>query len=92
VAYPNASEFLKDRVKGDLYLVDLNLPGIDGTELCKLIKADGSRSTVIMMSADPDIRQLSIGACADDYLSKPFNLKDVRDKARLFLDNVDGPA
>lgn len=92
VAYPNAKEFLKDRIKGDMYLFDINLPEIDGIELCKLIKADHDRSVVILTSANPDIKQLSVEACADDYLSKPFSVRDVEQKIRLFLDNAAGPA
>lgn len=61
-----------------LVILDLMLPGIDGLEVCRSIRASRSELPVMMLTArgeDQDrIAGLSLGA--DDYLIKPFNLKE----------------
>lgn len=67
----------------DLYLIDLNLGAISGLEICKRIKSEKHRQimpVVIIMSANPDVRQLATEACADDALSKPFSAKELLKK------------
>jgi DNA-binding response OmpR family regulator len=61
-----------------LMILDLMLPGIDGIEVCRKLRAEGNRIPVLMLTAraaDEDrISGLSSGA--DDYLVKPFNLRE----------------
>lgn len=61
-----------------LLILDLMLPGIDGLEVCGRLRAEGNQIPVLMLTArgaDQDrINGLSTGA--DDYLTKPFNLKE----------------
>lgn len=61
-----------------LMVLDLMLPGIDGIEVCRKLRAEGNKIPVLMLTAraaDEDrISGLSSGA--DDYLVKPFNLKE----------------
>jgi len=61
-----------------LLILDLMLPGIDGLEVCERMRAAGNEMPVLMLTArgtDQDrINGLSTGA--DDYLTKPFNLKE----------------
>lgn len=61
-----------------LLILDLMLPGIDGLEVCERMRAAGNEIPVLMLTArgtDQDrINGLSTGA--DDYLTKPFNLKE----------------
>lgn len=61
-----------------LMVLDLMLPGIDGLEVCQQLRDRGEKIPVLMLtarSADQDrINGLSTGA--DDYLTKPFNLKE----------------
>lgn len=63
----------------DLVLLDLMLPGIDGMEVCKQIKNNGSTKgiPIIMLTAKGEegdiIKGLEVGA--DDYITKPFSLK-----------------
>ncbi|KQQ29105.1 MULTISPECIES: MtrAB system response regulator MtrA [unclassified Frondihabitans] len=70
----------------DLVLLDLMLPGIDGIEVCRLIRAE-SGVPIIMLTAKSDtsdvVRGLESGA--DDYVVKPFNPKELvaRIKTRL---------
>jgi DNA-binding response OmpR family regulator len=59
----------------DVIVLDRDLPGLHGDEVCARIVADGSRSRVLMLTAaagnDDLVRGLELGA--DDYLSKPFD-------------------
>ena len=58
----------------DLVLLDLMLPGLDGVEICRLIRAE-SDVPVIMLTARTDTQDVVAGleAGADDYVTKPFN-------------------
>jgi two-component system response regulator MtrA len=57
----------------DLVLLDVMLPGLDGIEVCKLIRAE-SMVPIIMLSAKGDTHDVVLGleAGADDYMVKPF--------------------
>ena len=63
----------------DLVLLDVMLPGIDGIEVCRLIRKE-SMVPIVMLSAKGDTQDIVRGleAGADDYMQKPF-----RDKAEL---------
>lgn len=60
----------------DLFLIDKQLPGVDGLTICRYIK--DSKETmevpVIMMSAYPNVLELSTLAGADDFIEKPFTI------------------
>jgi DNA-binding response OmpR family regulator len=58
----------------DLFLLDRQLSGIDGLDICRHLKRQEKTKhiPVIMISANPDIAQLSRDAGADDYIEKPF--------------------
>lgn len=70
---------LVERVKPDLLILDLMLPGIDGLEVCRRLKSDAKLKSIpiVMVSArgeEPDVVSgLELGA--DDYVSKPFSPK-----------------
>lgn len=72
--------------KPDLVLLDLMLPGKDGNEVCRLIRAE-SGVPIIMLTARTDTVDVVLGleAGADDYVSKPFKPKELiaRIRARL---------
>jgi len=74
------------RTRPDLVLLDLMLPGLDGFEVCRLIRAE-SMVPVVMLTARSDtsdiVRGLEVGA--DDYVPKPFKPKELvaRVRARL---------
>ncbi|MBC8197307.1 MAG: response regulator [Candidatus Marinimicrobia bacterium] len=63
----------------DLIILDLMLPGIDGLDVCRILKSDNSTNMIpiLMLTAkgedDDIIKGLEIGA--DDYVSKPFSVK-----------------
>jgi DNA-binding response OmpR family regulator len=75
------------RLKPDLLLLDIMLPGLDGVEVCKTLRREGFHSPVIMLTARDDeidrVVGLEIGA--DDYVTKPFSMRELiaRVKAQL---------
>jgi two-component system alkaline phosphatase synthesis response regulator PhoP len=77
------------REKPDLVLLDLMLPGMDGWEITRLMRSDASLATIpiIMLTARVDDTDKIVGLemGADDYVTKPYNPREVvaRVKARL---------
>lgn len=80
----------------DLLILDINLPGDNGLVLCRQLRQRGSRMPIIMLTArgeDADrINGLELGA--DDYLTKPFNPRELvaRMRAVLRRQSVSGSA
>ena len=77
----------------DLVLLDVMLPGLDGIEVCKLIRAE-SMVPIIMLTAKGDTHDVVLGfeAGADDYMAKPFRHPSeliARIKTRLRRTNSD---
>jgi len=75
--------------KPDLILLDLMLPGIDGLEICKILKKDTVTAgiPIIMLTAKSEesdiITGLELGA--DDYITKPFSMKVLVARVRTVL-------
>jgi two-component system, OmpR family, response regulator len=63
----------------DLLILDVNLPDVDGYEICRRLRADGNRVAVIFLTARDDPSDLRSGFTAggDDYLTKPFSLEEL---------------
>ena len=63
----------------DLILLDLMLPGLSGFEVCERIRAAGSTTPIVMLTAreeeDDKVRGLELGA--DDYITKPFKNREL---------------
>jgi DNA-binding response OmpR family regulator len=70
---------LVDHRHFDLVLLDLMLPGIDGLEVCRRLRARGTHVFILMLTAKSSeldkIVGLEVGA--DDYLTKPFSIKEL---------------
>ncbi len=71
----------------DLVILDLMLPGIDGLEVCRRIKALGQATAVLMLTAkgDPMDRIVGLEIGADDYLPKPFEPRELLARIRAVL-------
>jgi len=65
----------------DLFLLDKNIAGTSGLELCRFIKSDEiyQHTPVVILSASPDIKSQAQKAGADDIIRKPFSLKVLRE-------------
>lgn len=71
----------------DLILLDLNLPGIDGIEVCRRIREAGDTMPIIMITARDTVpdRVVGLDSGADDYLVKPFDLSELTARVRAAL-------
>lgn len=67
-----------------LLLLDIWMSGQDGRDICKALKAQHSTKNIpiIMVSASRDIEQSALNAGADDFLAKPFEIKDLLQKVK----------
>ena len=63
----------------DLIFMDMLLSGRNGIDICGALKANPAMAPIpiIMMSAHPDARQICLNAGANDFIAKPFELKDL---------------
>src|SRR4051812_49282740 len=68
----------------DVILLDRMLPGIDGTEVCRRLRADQVSTPILMLTAMGDVphRVVGLDAGADDYLAKPFSLDELLARVR----------
>jgi DNA-binding response OmpR family regulator len=80
------------RAVPDLVLLDLMLPKIDGYEVFRRIREQGSRTPVIMLTAKGEETDRIVGLelGADDYVSKPFSPREVVARVRAVLRRTDG--
>jgi two-component system, OmpR family, copper resistance phosphate regulon response regulator CusR len=71
----------------DAVILDINLPGMNGYELCKAIRANNPQVPVIMLTALSALNDKIEGydAGADDYIVKPFEFKELLLKLRVLL-------
>ena len=79
--YHNWSSILTDEsLVPDIYILDKQLTGVDGLDICRFLKSRISTRhiPVIMLSASPNIHVLARQAGADDSLEKPFGVKALR--------------
>ena len=67
------------RVRYDLMVLDLMLPGEDGLAICRRLRTEGDRLAIIMLTAKGDDvdRIVGLEMGADDYLAKPFNPREL---------------
>lgn len=79
------------RLKPGLIVLDLMLPGLDGLEVCRRLRAAGSPVPIVMLTArDEDIDKiLGLELGADDYLTKPFNPRELVARIKAILRRVD---
>lgn len=71
----------------DLIILDVMLPGKDGFEVCRELRAAGSAAPVLMLTARDAVEDRIVGldSGADDYLSKPFDFEELLARVRALL-------
>jgi len=76
-------------LKPDLILLDIMLPGMDGFEVCKLIRKDMTVPILMLTARDDEIdRVVGLEVGADDYLTKPFSMRELIARVKALLRRV----
>ncbi|HEY5527345.1 MAG TPA: response regulator, partial [Candidatus Anoxymicrobiaceae bacterium] len=76
--------FARDRA--DLVLLDLMLPSMDGLEICRRIRLDSSVPIIMLTAKDSDVDEiLGLEMGADDYVTKPFNMRTLITRVKAVL-------
>lgn len=78
---------LENMLVPDLYLIDKQLSGGDGLEICRTLKANEKTKSVsvIMLSASPNIKHLAAEAGADGSIEKPFKIAHLLEQVHSAL-------
>ena len=71
----------------DLLILDVMMPGVDGLGVCRVLRAEGDRTPILMLTArvETSDRVAGLDAGADDYLPKPFELDELLARIRALL-------
>jgi two-component system, OmpR family, alkaline phosphatase synthesis response regulator PhoP len=79
------------REKPDLIILDIMLPVLDGTEVCKNLRMRGDRTPIIMLTVkDKEIdKVLGLELGADDYMTKPFSLREFMARVKAVFRRTD---
>ncbi|MEV7384729.1 MULTISPECIES: response regulator transcription factor [unclassified Streptomyces] len=75
------------RDKPDVLVLDVMMPGIDGLQVCRVLRAEGDRTPILMLTAlvETADRIAGLDAGADDYVVKPFDVEEVFARLRALL-------
>jgi DNA-binding response OmpR family regulator len=73
----------------DLILLDLMLPGIDGFEVCRILRQEMSTPVLMLTARDDEIdRVVGLEVGADDYMTKPFSMRELVARVKAMLRRV----
>jgi DNA-binding response OmpR family regulator len=74
----------------DLIVLDVMLPGIDGLEVCRQVQADMPVPILMLTARDDEADKLiGLGVGADDYMTKPFSMRELLARIRALLRRVE---
>jgi two-component system, OmpR family, response regulator MprA len=82
-----------DEPQADAVILDVLMPGVDGLEVCRRLRATGNRVPVLMLTARDEVenRVAGLDAGADDYVTKPFALEELLARVRALLRRTTEP-
>ena len=76
----------------DLVVLDLMLPKLDGLEVCKRLRAQSAVPIIMLTARDDELdKVLGLELGADDYITKPFSIREFRSRVRALLRRVSAP-
>jgi DNA-binding response OmpR family regulator len=85
------ARFAEERV--DLVVLDLMLPKLDGLEVCKRLRSSSSVPIIMLTARDDELdKVLGLELGADDYITKPFSIREFRSRVRALLRRAAIPA
>ncbi len=75
-----------NRLRPDLVILDVMLPGIDGLEVCRRIQAERPVPVLMLTARDDETDMLvGLGVGADDYMTKPFSMRELVARSKAIL-------
>jgi DNA-binding response OmpR family regulator len=78
------TRFASERV--DLVVLDIMLPKLDGLEVCKRLRAESEVPIIMLTARDDELdKVLGLELGADDYITKPFSIREFRSRVRALL-------
>jgi DNA-binding response OmpR family regulator len=81
---------LCERERPDLVILDLMLPGLDGLEVCRRIQARSPVPVLMLTARDSEADKLvGLGVGADDYMTKPFSVRELVARIRAILRRIE---
>ncbi len=79
-----------ERIKPALVVLDVMLPGMDGIEICRRLRAKGRTPIIMLTARDADVdRIIGLELGADDYVTKPFNPRELVARVKAVLRRSD---
>jgi DNA-binding response OmpR family regulator len=76
----------------DLVVLDLMLPRLDGLEVCKRLRAESTVPIIMLTARDDELdKVLGLELGADDYITKPFSIREFRSRVRALLRRAAAP-
>jgi DNA-binding response OmpR family regulator len=80
---------LARELRPDLILLDVMLPGIDGFEICRILRQEMNTPVLMLTARDDEIdRVVGLEVGADDYMTKPFSMRELMARVKAMLRRV----
>ncbi len=75
--------------KPDLVILDVMLPGLDGFEICRILRQEMSLPIIMLTAKDEEVDKIvGLEVGADDYLTKPFSMRELQARVKAHLRRV----